>query len=222
MICNKSILAAVLLSLALSESALGQICGVSEYPYSFAGSNYPRMNGHEFKAISVKLPFVAETERRPRYSQFWINTDVLNVRAGPGFEYEITSETYYGNLVFAYAKTGDWVAIGKGFSYDDIKIKPKWVHINYLSPKRIEAQVDVETLKNKCGFRQYGESNIDRRLHDSRNNLYNACGSVINYLIQQKFLSKSHNYYDEYFHWRSVQKNPENYEVLPCDKWRKP
>lgn len=210
----------MLLLLSFSESAFGQICGMSEYPYGFAGSNRPKMHGTDFKNISGDLPPIAETEHKRRYSQFWINTDVLNVRTGPGLEYEIISEEYYGNLVFAFAKTGDWVAIGLGITRDNYTINPKWVHIKYLSSKRIEKQVSTEVLRRKCSFRQYGESSSAMNLQDSQNNIFNACAAVTNYLILQNYLSKTHDYYDEYFNWRSLKKNPENYRNLPCGRRR--
>jgi len=174
------------------------------------------MQGSHFKDISEDLPFVVRNERKPRYSQFWINTDVLNVRTGPGPEYNIKSKTYFGNLVFAYAKTGDWVAIDRGYSYDGVNIKPKWVHIKYLSADRIHKQVGIDVLKKQCSFRQYGESSIEQQLYDVQNNIFNACGAVTNYLAQQKLLSKTHEYYYDYYNWRSAQENPESYRSLPC------
>lgn len=209
-----------LLFLTLSDNAYAQICSISEYPYGFAGSNRPRMHGDDFKAVPNDLPFIAKTEHRPRYSEFWINTDVLNIRTGPSLEHEIQSETYYGNLVFAYAKIGDWVAISTGLTYDDIEMKPKWVKIEYLSTKRIEEQVVTEVLKRKCSFRQLGESSAEHSLNDAQNNIFNACGAVVNYLTEQNYLSKIHPYYDEYYSWRRSQKNPENYRTLLCDRRR--
>ena len=213
----KLIITSLLISLSLTDSAFGQICSVSEYPYGFASINYPRMHGSHFKDLTKDLPFVARNERKPRYSQSWINTDVLNVRTGPGPEYNIKSRTYFGNLVFAYAKTGDWVAIDRDYSYDGVNIEPKWVHIKYLSADRIRKQVGIDVLKKQCSFRQYGESSIEQQLYDAQNNIFNACGAVTNYLTQQKLLSKTHEYYDDYYNWRSSQGNPESYRSLPCD-----
>jgi len=147
------------------------------------------MQGSHFKDISEDLPFVARNERKPRYSQFWINTDVLNVRTGPGREYKIKSKTFFGNLVFAYAK---------------------------LSADSIYKQVGIDVLKKQCSFRQYGESSIEQQLYDVQNNIFNACGAVTNYLNQQRFLSKTHEYYNDYYKWRSAQENPESYRSLPC------
>lgn len=212
----KSIILSLIISLSLFGNALGQICGVSEYPYGFGGINYPRMHGNHFKDIVEDLPFVSEHESRHRYSQFWISTDVLNVRSGPGLEYEVTSETYYGNLVFAFAKRGDWVAIGKGLTYGNVKIKPQWVNIKYLSAHRIENQVDASILKKKCSFNRNSEIDGKELLHDRQNNIYNACNAVRNYLMHQKLLSKDHNYYEEYAAWRNSKKFPENYNSLPC------
>ncbi len=205
----------IFVSLSMSGRAFGQICSISSYPYGRL--NDPRMQGSQFKDISEDLPFIAQNEGTPRYSQFWINTDVVNVRTGPSIEYDIKTKTYFGNLVFAYAKTGDWVAIQPGYSNDDVNIEPQWVHKKYLSSERIHEQVGIEILKKQCSFRQYGESNSEQQRHDVQNNILNACSAVTDYLIQQRLLSKTHKYYDEYFNWRSAQKTPETYRSLPCD-----
>ncbi len=205
----KVLVLSILVFLSMSGRAFGQLCSISSYPYGCCNS--PKMHGNEFKAMSVDLPFIDKQELKTRYSQFWINTDVLNVRIGPSLEYKIKSRTFYGNLVFAYAKIGDWVAIAPGLSNDDFKIEPKWVHIRYLSAKRIEEQVDTEVLKKQCSFRQYGESNT---------NISDSCSAVVKYLQHQKMLSRSHDYYDKYFRWRNSQDNPESYRNLPCDRPR--
>jgi len=55
-------------------------------------------------AKSEDLPFIAHDGHKKKYSQFWVNTDVLNIRSGPSFTHRVISKTYLGNLVFAYAK----------------------------------------------------------------------------------------------------------------------
>ena len=175
------------------------------------------MNGSEFKSITTDLPFRPKNERKQRYSQFWVKPNVLNVRAGPSLEDEIISETYRGNLVFALAKQGDWVAILRGSKIDGIDVLPRWVHIKYLSSYRIDEQVDMQTLKAKCDFLAQGTyvkkiTDFSYRL----SNQYSPCKSVRSYLQHQRLLGNFHEYIKEYNTWRNSQDHPKNYSALTC------
>jgi len=203
--------------LLLSSEAFGQICSISHYPYGFVGKNRPKMHGDKFKNITEDLPFIPEGEGKQRYSQFWVKENVLNVRSGPSFNHDIISETYYGNLVFALAKQGDWVAIRRSITIDDIDVLPRWVHIKYLSSNRIDEQVDTQILKAKCNFLAQGTyiNNI-KDLSLRLANTYSPCGSVRSYLNRQQLLGESHNYVQEYDVWRKSQKDPVKYSVFNC------
>lgn len=177
-----------------------------------------KMHGSELLAISDDLPFilkadqiVAKAGQKIIYSYFWINTDVLNIRSGPGLEHEIVSETYYGNRVSIFAKKGDWVAITKGVKYKKTDIKPTWVNLNYLSANKIKQQVDTKVLQGKCSFKTYGELDINK-LYSYPDNTYRSCASVLRYFRDQRRLSgKPHNYWQEYEVWRKSQDLPESY-----------
>ena len=211
------ILASIFLLLAVPGEAFGQICGISHYPYGFASSNRPIMNGDDFKAVSTDLPFISEDERKQRYAQFWIAADVLNIRSGPGLDYDIISETYYGNLVFALAKRGDWVAIRRSKIIDGIEILPRWVHVKYLSSSRIQEQVGIEILKAKCDFLEQGTyRNTINDFSYRLANDYSPCGSVSGYLNELQLLRRPHIYVKQYTVWRKSQKNPAKYSVFNC------
>lgn len=207
-------------SLALAENAHGQICSMSHYPYGWGMMNRPVMHGSKFKAVSKDLPFIdVEKRQSSRYAQFWVRADVLNVRSGPGLSHAIISETYYGNLVFAQAKQGDWVAIRRGLIIEDIDVMPRWLHMDYLSSNPINEQIETHLLKAKCDFAAHGTylSNI-KDFSVRLSNIYNPCGSVRNYLSHQQLLGKPHNYVQEYGLWRRSQKNPEMYSPPSCQK----
>lgn len=189
----KSILLIFPLSLSFYSDAIGQICSVSEYPYGFAGGNFPLMHGSKFMTVSEDLSFIGDDKRKNRYSQFWINADVLNVRSGPNLQHNIISETYHGNLVFAFAKKGEWVAISKGYSNNNIEVQPEWVSIRYLSPNQISKQVDTSVLQNKCSFKTYGELDL-KTFYNRTHGTYSSCAAVLKYLRQQHLLSVGHSY----------------------------
>lgn len=174
----------------------------------------PQMHGDQFKAIAKDMPFVAKGPGRRRYSQFWINTDVLNIRSGPSLDHDILSETYYGNLVFAYAKKGKWVAIERGFKSEHGEIKQQWVHIDYLSSNRIKEQVDSKVLEKKCSFKYYAYMDYDnfRTLPHGSNR---PCAPVLKYLTEQVYLRRDHEYTASYEVWRKAQKFPEKLNKLP-------
>lgn len=202
----------VILSLFLPVQAFGQICNISEYPYGFVSENRPIIHGRKFMEISEDLPFIEESERRKRYSEFWIDTDVLNIRSGPGLEYDVVSETYYGNLIFAYAKRGNWVAISMEFKHNDIKRSPTWVNIKFLSPKRTTEQVDTKVLQRRCSFETFGKypnSVLSQEAHD-------PCSSVYGYLMQQSWLYQHHAFAKKYEDWRQSQDAPDEYIKPPC------
>lgn len=176
------------------------------------------MHGSEFKIISNDLPFIDfEKGQTSRYSQFWVTADVLNVRSGPSLNHAIISETYYGNLVFALAKQGDWVAIRRGNRIDGIDLMPRWVNIKYLSSNRINEQVDSEVLKTKCDFLAHGTYTSTIKDFSVRlSNNFSACSSVRNYLTHQRLLGTPHSYDKNYQIWRKSQNNPEKYALAGC------
>jgi len=203
--------------LLLSGEAFGQICSISHYPYGFVGKNRPRMHGDKFKDIAEDLPFISEGEGKQRYSEFWVAANVLNVRSGPSLNNDIISETYYGNLVFALAKKGDWVAIRRSFTIDDVDVLPQWVHIKYLSSNRIDEQVETKILKAKCSFLAQGTYIKHIKDYSFRlANNYTPCSEVRSYLNHQQLLGKPHNYVQEYDIWRKSQNDPANYSVFNC------
>ena len=211
------ILTSIFLILAFSGEAFGQICRISNYPYGFASSNRPMMSGDEFKGVSTDLPFIPEGERKQRYAQFWVTADVLNIRSGPSLDYDIISETYYGNLVFALAKQGDWVAIRRGLTIDSIDVLPGWVHVKYLSSSRIQEQVDIEILQAKCNFLEQGTHiNKTKDFSFRLANVYSPCGSVRAYLNELQLLRTPHKYVKEYSAWRKSQTDPAKYSVFNC------
>jgi len=218
----KSLLFALPVSLALFSEASAQIsCWMSNYPYGESGR--PRMHGNDFKAVSNDLPFIAHDEHRLRYSQFWVSADVLNIRSGPDLTHSVISEIYQGNLVFAYAKKGDWVAIRPEYAQpeQDIYIPPRWVHKNYLSALTIDAQVDTDVLKGKCSFTAYGRyyHKIRKRSKKRPNELarvYDACTAVRAYLNEQQLLGQPHDYVHDYETWRRSQNNPDEFSPAPC------
>lgn len=214
----KSIVAVFMLLLLLPAHAWGQICSVSHYPYGFAGSNQPQMHGSKFKAIKGDLPFINEKGRKPRYSQFWVDTAVLSIKSGPGFKYKTTSETYLGNLVFVYAKTGNWVAIKPSRKYNDISVEAEWVHISYLSSQKIDAQLSTDFLNTRCSFSDYGTLDKAKMLNDTYNAVYNACGAVYRYLHHQNLLSTPHPYSEDYIRWREAQSAPLSYNSMLCER----
>lgn len=208
----------LIISLAVSGNAYGQICSISHYPYGW--SNRPIMHGSKLKISSNDLPFI-KSEGRKRHSEFWVNADVLNVRSGPSLKHTIISETYYGNLVFAYAKEGEWIAIRSASNLGEIDIQPQWVNIKYLSANRINEQVDTQLLKAKCSFSAYGTypSKINKLpIHDLRqlSNVYDTCKEVRNYLQHQQLLERPHSYVYDYETWRKSQKTPDEYSSPPC------
>ena len=182
------------------------------------------MDGDEFKTISGDLPFIADDEFRPRYSQFWVNADVLNIRSGPTLGSEIISETYFGSYVFAYAKTGEWVAISKAMIAEEFGINTpaRWVNMKYLSAKHIKEQVNTSVLKNKCSFKAY-EAYL-RKLRGGRSlqklarrqNIYLPCGAVNVYISQQHLKSRPHDYIHEYETRRQSHSNPDKYSAPFC------
>ena len=206
------------LYLSLSRDAHAQICNMSHYPYGWGMMNRPIMHGSEFKSALQDLPFIeAERGKSTRYSQFWVTADVLNIRSGPSLEHEVISETYFGNLVFALAKEGNWVAIRSGHTVDDIDVLPRWVHIKYLSSTRINEQVDIELLKRKCSFVAQGtyiKSIKDWSVRIS--NGYHPCKAISSYLTHQRLLGSRHAYELEYRKWRQSQSNPDNYSQVGC------
>jgi len=118
-----------------------------------------------------------------------VNTDVLNIRSGPSFTHRIISKTYLGNLVFAYAKKGEWVAIRPEFTSakHGIYTRPQWVNKNYLTAIHIKGQVDTEVLKGKCSFAAYGTYPVKIRERSEKGlselaSAYDACGAVRVYL----------------------------------------
>lgn len=196
--------------------AYGQICSISEYPYGFMSSDRPKMHGNTFKDISGDVPFTQNKGAGSRYSEFWINANVLNVRSGPGLGHDIITQTYFGNLVFAYAKRGDWVSIRPRGSFQKIEAPSEWVHVNYLSATRISNQVDTDILKSKCSFERYANSGPEGTNASQDKSM--GCKSVLNYLSKQRWLSRKHTYWQEYEAWRSRQENPETYRPVPCSR----
>ena len=196
-------------------------CLLGSRPFS-AGSQ-TKMHGSELLAISDDLPFIlkadqnfAKAGKKIIYSYFWINTDVLNIRSGPGLEHEIVSETYYGNRVSIFAKKGYWVAITNRMKYKNTDTKPTWVHLKYLSANRIKQQVDTKVLQGKCSFKTYGELDSNK-LYSFPLNTYRPCASVLRYFRDQRRLSgKPHNYWQEYEVWRKSQDLPESYNYPSC------
>ena len=217
----KSLLIGFFVSLSCFYQASAQICGMSRSPYNPTGLNHSRMHGDDFKAISYDLPFFPDTAYKARYSQFWVKAEVLNVRSGPSLEHEIISETYLGHNVLAFAKAGDWVAISYPRAFGSIKLKPKWVHIGYLSSKPIHERVKIEVLKRKCSFVEYGT--YSRKLEGSsersfkqRVNTYDPCKEVGGYLSALRLRSERHDYEHVYETWRQLQNNPDDYSPPPC------
>ena len=189
-------------------------CYDQDYPYGKWSLNQPRMHGLKFLALSDELPFLEETY--PRYSQFWIDTDVVNVRSGPSQQHEIVSETYYGNLEFIYARKGDWVAISPPYKSKHTELNSGWVHMKYLSANRITGQVAPSVLKGKCDFQTYGKLEKEK-LFSHAYHTNSLCASVLKYLRHQRLLSgKAHTYWQEYEAWRISQKFPEKYNPQLC------
>jgi len=196
-----------------------EMCAQPDYPYGWKLTNTPRMHGLDFLALPDELPFLEGS--LPRYSRFWVDTDVLNVRSGPGHQHEIVSKTFYGNLEFVYARKGDWVAISPSFKLKNIVSKPEWVHIKYLSANRIDEQVSQDVLKSKCNFQTYGKLDKDKfYIHPYKTHPYpidKLCVSVLKYLRHQRLLSgKAHKYWQDYEAWRKSQKFPEEYNPQSC------
>ena len=204
--------------LCLARDAQAQICNMSHYPYGWGMMDRPIMHGSEFKAALQDLPFIeAERGKSTRYSQFWVTANVLNIRSGPSLEHKVISETYFGNLVFALAKQGNWVAIRRGHTIDGIDVLPRWVNIKYLSSTRINEQVDIELLKRKCGF--VAQGTYTKSIKDwsvSISNSYHPCRAVSSYLTHQRLLNRRHAYELEYGKWRQSQSNPDNYSQVGC------
>jgi hypothetical protein len=197
--------------LLFPQTALGQICSMSR---PLGGVNFPLMKGQDFRTSAKDYPFLDQEDRRNRYAQFWVDADVLNVRSGPGLEYEIISETYSGDHVFAFAKQGDWVAVSPPVDLDIFKRDPTWVHLKYLSSTRINHQIDINTLKRKCTFQNMGRK-VSVNLNAPPR--YSPCASVRNYLWHQKvMIDREHPYSIEYKAWRRSQDNPEEIRQPFC------
>jgi len=172
------------------------------------------MQSQDFKSSDKDYPFLDQDARRNRYAQFWVDADVLNIRSGPGLEYEILSETYSGGHVFAFAKQGDWVAVSIPISLDGFKRVPRWVHLSHLFPNRIDDQIDINTLKRKCSFQNMGRK-VTVNLNAPPS--YSPCVAVGNYVWQQNvMLAQEHPYSIEYKAWRLEQDNPEEYRQPFC------
>ena len=203
---------------SVAQDAYGQICSMSHYPYGWLRKNRPLMHGSEFKSVSKYLPFIeAEDRKNRRYAEFWVTADVLNIRSGPSIQHKIVSETYFGNLVFALAKQGDWVAIGRGATIEGIEVMPRWVHIEHLSSTSVNEQVDTQLLKRKCEFLVQGAYLADvKDLSFRLSNAYNPCSAIRSYLTHQRLLGSTHAYEIEYKDWRQSQNNPDDYSRLGC------
>jgi len=209
--------------LFFSSQSFAQICSSSSQPYDVSGLNYSRMHGDDFKATPYDLPFIAADEHKLKYSQFWVNAEVLNIRSGPGLEYKIISETYFGEHVFAFAKKGQWIAIRPEFISEEhgVNMRPQWVNTKYLSALHIKERVNAEVLKKKCGFEAYGTYHkkinaLPERYLRQLGNVYEPCTAVRNYLSNQRLPDQPHSYVQEYESWRKLQNDPNEYSPPPC------
>jgi len=179
-----------------------------------SGLNWSLMHGRDLKSSDKDYLFLNQEARRNRYAQFWVDVDVLNIRSGPGLEHEIISETYLGHHVFAFAKQGEWVAVSPPIDTDVFKRDQTWVHLSYLSSTRINDQIDINTLKRKCAFRDMGRK-VTANLNAPPS--YSPCASVRNYVWQQNFMmGREHPYSIEYKAWRLEQDNPEEIRQPFC------
>lgn len=202
-----------LLGLFFSTEAAAQICGISHYPYGYLNMNRLNRGGIEFLKIETDLPFFDESQGRTNYGQLWIEADVLNVRSGPGLEHGVVSEHYFGDLVFAHAKLGDWIAIDQGIQVQGFERPPYWVNIKYVSAQRISNQVEAQILEKRCPFQAFAALKFQ---WPPKTKGHDPCNSVHSYLTRQRWLSKDHAYAAGYETWRMAQDNPDEMRKLPC------
>lgn len=201
--------------LLFPQIALGQICGVSSPLGDVSGLNWSLMQGRDLKNSDKDYPFLDQDARRNRYAQFWVDADVLNIRSGPELNYQIISETYLGDHVFAFAKQGEWVAISHPVNLDEFKRGPRWVHLSHLSADRISSRIESERLQQKCSFHAMGtyKTTTDFTAPET----YNTCDALRGYLWHQNvILDREHPYSIEYKAWRLEQDNPEEFRQPFC------
>lgn len=200
--------------LLLPQTALGQICSMSRPMGDLRGLNWSLMHGQELKQSGKNYPFLDQEAQRNRYAQFWVDADVLNIRSGPGMEYPIISETYLGHRVFAFAKQGEWVAVSPPIDFDVLKRDPTWVHLDHLSPTRINDQIVINRLKRKCSFQNMGRK-VAVNLNAPPS--YSPCDAVQSYLWHQKVIQdREHSYSSEYKAWRLEQDYHEEIRLPFC------
>ena len=210
----KVILISFLMSLSFGGNSDAQISCIPPPLHDLTGLNHTRMHGSILKQTSFDLPFIDEVESKLKYSQLWINTDVLNVRTGPSSKDSIITEVYFGQRVFAYAKKGDWVAILRPVSTENVKWGARWVNIRYLSSQPIKEQVGLKVLKRKCSFKKHRNYNPSKAISDAENKILNSCSAVRTYLRHQRCQFTAHPYEKEYENWRRSQTNPDIYKDL--------
>jgi len=211
-------------SLAIFSDATAQTpCYMSNYPYGEGGASSLQIHGTDFEAMDHDIPFLAHSAHKQRYSQFWVNADVLNVRSGPSLTHTVVSETFLGNHVFAYAKKGEWVAIRPGSlsAKQGSVVRTHWVNKNYLSATRIEEQVETNVLKGKCSFAAFGTYARNIKKVSEKNskklaNVRDVCSAIRAYLSHQHLLSQPHAYVHEYETWRKSQNNPNDFSPAAC------
>jgi len=193
-------------ALLLPSEAFGQLGCVNIFVHDI----YPDRNAARAQEIldsNDNFALRALLDETQDQVSYWITADVLNIRSGPGEEYEIVSETYYGNWVSFYGKHGDWVAISPHMRSKNFERGSHWVNRKYLSSKQIRHQVNREILERKCSYEDYGKlySAPGRRIETGK---YDSCLAVKRYLRTQSTYFRRHPYEEKYLVWRNAQDNP--------------
>ena len=125
--------------LLLSSNSEAQICFVSS---PWGGERY-QIPPNKF--ILLEEDFEFQEEKSP-YTQLFVTAKSLNVRNSPNYGH-IVGTVFQGDKVPVLARKGDWIAITRPIP--NFKDKPQWVHINYLSPSRINT-ISTEDLIARC------------------------------------------------------------------------
>lgn len=108
--------------------------GGVEY-YSYAGVYYrPASQGYVVVEEPTELPPIWETDAPPA-DFIIVNTEILNVRSGPGSDFPVVAEVYYGNKLPVIGTYHEWYYIRlengrKGwinsyYTYPEIEPEPK-------------------------------------------------------------------------------------------------
>ena len=127
----------------LSSNSDAQLCFVSR---PLGGERYQIPPG---RFIELEQDFEFQEAKIP-YTRLFVTAKSLNVRNSPNYGH-IVSTLFQGDKVPVLARKGDWIAITRPIT--DFKYKPKWVHINYLSPNRTHT-ISTEGLMERCNFNE--------------------------------------------------------------------